>query len=678
MESLSTGDSFNIFDELRRHKYTGRIGFLNPNSRSRYLVSSGQPLSLMLLMGICRDLSIPYGFIEGDATNMSEDQMIAAIIKGGYDYVGIPLVSLKAVKIFPFMERISRETKVKIIVGGPLPSADTRWLMESCPSIGYAVIGEGEATLPRLLLAIENKKSFQEIPGIAYWSGGELVINQKGKDFITGEIFPTPDFDALDYKIYPGSPPVKAWPSVNLFATRGCPYKCTFCSNPVWLHKPNATPVSKVLNWIETVGSKGAREIFFIDDTFNVDDNWFKELCHGIIRKGFNSKMTFKCLFRANMVNPEQLSLAKKAGFWLICYGAESGDPSVLKYYKKGETREEIANAVEMTRRAGIRSLAGFIVGAPVDTADTVLETVNFIRKIDPTYVPMQILYPFMGTKVADDLIAQKLLTADQIRNYDHMYPTIRTASLSTTDLLELLSYIRSDILAYKKSPLRHMKRKGELIACGWERERMEIQLAYEAKEAEVCGESGMPNVVMFDSNMEDMEWMPDNIDASVADIRFKDTEWHEREEGLRWSRLLFKLPFMLREEKQALAIEWATMRPNAEVEITLTGAVEHTITLHVTQHGWHLQTITLPKAGKGLVWMQCRVATPFRAVNDTRELGIAFRKAGFIQDTGDAPCDQREKKPLMEKIGLGMFLGRNKMTAHEEKNKDIYPLFSI
>lgn len=619
----------NIFQELKEEVFTEKIVFLNPNSRSRSLVPAGQPLGLMTLMGVCRDLSIPYGFIEADARNMSDDEVIAAIRTGGYDHVGIPLVSLGAVKLFPFLQRIKRETQVSLIVGGPLPTTDTRWMMETCPAVDYAVLGEGEGVLPLLLRALQHGKRLDEIPGLSYRENSSLVINERKRGLIPGAELPMPDFDILDYTLYPGSPPVGAWPSVNLFASRGCPFKCTFCSNPVWGHKPNPVPVDRVLQWIEILASKGVKEIFFVDDTFNIDHGWFEKLCSEIIKRHLNEKMIFKCLFRAHMTFPEQLQIAKKAGFWLVCYGAESGDEELLKYYRKGETVEEIAQALQWTNDAGLKSLAAFIAGAPIDTGATMRVTAEFICRTEPTYIPFSLLHPFMGTEIATDVMEKGILTSDEIRNYDHTRHTIRTQTLSTTELLEMITFIRKNYQVYKKSDARCAARRNHLKKKGLGNAEIDDLIAFEILEAEALGEHGMPTVRLMDTARGDMDWMPDQIEPFSADIRLKEDEWHESERELRWSRGRFELPFFLKEEKTHLEIHWASMREGVAVTVSING--DYDLTLKVTDPGWRVERIELPGRLKGRVWAGFMVADPFFAPNDPRELGMAVKKICFV-----------------------------------------------
>lgn len=647
---IDKSDVENIFDKLKEEKFRGKIGFLNPDSRGRELVKSGPPVGLMLLMGVCRDLSIPYGYIEADAHMLSDDEVIAIIKKEKFDYLGVPLVSLRAQRIFPSLAKIKKETGVILIVGGPLPGNDCEWMMKQCPAIDYAVTGEGEAVLPLLLLAIEQDKPLDEIGGIAYWENDEPKIIPKTKEYIHGSIVPMPDFASFDFKYYPGSSPVGAWPSVNIFANRGCPYACTFCGNEIWLHKPNIVPVPKVMEWLDIIVKMGGREANFVDDILNLNHDWFEELCKTIIKRGFHEKLIFRCLSRADFTSMDQLLLAKKAGFWMMMYGAESGSPEVLKYYRKGEKLEDIAKVIEYTRIAGMQSLASFIAGAPIDTVDTLLETANFLRMANPTYAPVQILFPFFGAPLTKDIIDRGLLTVEEIRDYDHTDHIIRTETLSTKELIELVDFIRRDFIEHKQSPFYRVKRKQELEATGLENAQVMSKLDFEINDVKFQDRHVIPKAIMLDKGM-DLSKMaiPDAIFMDTPDIRLSDAGWHDIEKGLRWSRREFEIPFYLKPAKNTLQISWSSMRNNAKVRVTLNG--EHALDHTIDSAGWRTDLIKLPKALNGDIWVKFEILNPFTAENDPRELGVAFKSIRFINSKSTETDEIAEENKYKEAV---------------------------
>ena len=647
-------DVENIFDRLKEDQFKGKIGFLNPESRTRGILQNGPHVGLMLLMGVCRDLSIPYGFIDADAYMLNDDEVIALIKKEKYDYLGVPLVSLRVQRIFSFLKKIKKETGVILIVGGPLPGNDCEWMMNQCPSIDYAVTGEGEAVLPLLLRAIEQDLPLDQISGLAYWENNKPKIIPKSKDYIHGTIVPMPDFASFDFKYYPGSSPVGAWPSVNLYANRGCPYACTFCGNEIWLHKPNIVPVFKVMEWLDTIVKMGAKEANFVDDILNVNQDWFEELCKAIIKNGFHEKLIFRCLTRADFTSLEQLQLAKKAGFWMMTFGVESGSPEVLKYYKKGEKIEHIAEAIENCNYAGIKSLASFIAGAPIDTVDTLLETSSFIRQVNPTYAPVQLLFPFFGAPLTNDIIQRGLLTPEEIRNYDHTDHIIRTETLSTKELVELVDFIRMDFFEFKKSPYSRMKRKRELEFQGLKTNEAQAQLVYEIEDAKFQDRhlvGAFPKAIMLDKRTDLSKMtLPDSIYMDTPDIRLNESGWHEREKGLRWSRGEFEIPFYFEKEMSIMQVRWSAMRKKAKIKIRFNS--DKILVYEIKSPGWRIDNISIPIGLKGAVWVKFEIQKPFSAPNDPRNLGVAFKSNRFWEGS-PIPGNENDKELELSEVAL-------------------------
>jgi hypothetical protein len=418
-----------------------------------------------------------------------------------------------------------------------------------------------------------------------------------------------------------------------MYAIRGCPYQCTFCANPVWCHKSNPLPVQEVIKYLELLSKKGIKNVFFFDDTLNLNGNWFSELCTGIIKAGLNNRMIFQGGFRGDLTTRNHLELARKAGFWIIFFGAESGSQKILDYYRKGETTEDIANAIEMTHSAGLRSIASFIVGSPIDTWETILETANFIRGVSPTYIYILLLMPIMGTKVAEDVIAKGLLSSEEVRNYN-LCPTIRTETLSTEELIESRKFIWEDFLRYKKSDVHHIRRQREFLS-----EKINDSLPldkfirHEIQAAETLSVSDIPdNLVYYDHSSSDLEWMTDEITLFTRDIRLRHGEWHLSERNLRWSYPVFELPFFLEKPKDCLEIHWASMRPDTKIRLSFVNSDKtFSLSVSITNCDWHINTIRLGRAIQGPVWVKFEISEPFFAPNDPRELGMAFRTIRFV-----------------------------------------------
>jgi len=110
--------------------------------------------------------------------------------------------------------------------------------------------------------------------------------------------------------------------------------------------------------------------------------------------------ITWDCASNVNVVNPELLSLMKRAGCWQINYGIESGSQRILDFIKKGTRLEIIKKALRMTKEAGITTKGYFIIGHPTETRESIQETINFIKRIDLDIFQMSFMLPFPGTEL--------------------------------------------------------------------------------------------------------------------------------------------------------------------------------------------------------------------------------------------------------------------------------------
>ena len=85
--------------------------------------------------------------------------------------------------------------------------------------------------------------------------------------------------------------------------------------------------------------------------------------------------------------------------------GVESGNQKGLDYLNKGTKVEQIRRAFEFTRKAGIKPMAYFVLGIPVETYEDELGTIEFAKEIKPAYAQFSVLSPTPGTKLYDDAI---------------------------------------------------------------------------------------------------------------------------------------------------------------------------------------------------------------------------------------------------------------------------------
>lgn len=274
---------------------------------------------------------------------------------------------------------------VKTIAGGPHASARP---IEATSEFDHVIIGEGEAALLELVK--------REITGKII-AGCNMDIDE----------IPFPDYSLVDINSYTREYLGKR--SFQIFTSRGCPYKCGFCSKLPDGHIIRRRHVQKVVHEIIRIQSEYGDVSFRIkDDFFASNLRWLRDF------DSYNLGIEYSCNVRADFKD-EIPDLLISSGCKTACIGIESGSDKVLKAMKKGTTREQNISAIKRLKDVGIQVLTWIVVGYPGETYETLYETISLLEEAQPDLVRAYPLIPYPGTRVYNEV---EILDD----NYDHYF----------------------------------------------------------------------------------------------------------------------------------------------------------------------------------------------------------------------------------------------------------------
>ena len=248
-----------------------------------------------------------------------------------------------------------------VVCGGAHPTTAPVEVLSRSPC-DVCVVGEGELTFHDIVSAVggNNVCNFRDIDGIVYRQNGAIVRN-KPRAFIKSlDDIPYPAWDLIDFKDFQGTRLKKHPLQSPLVTSRGCPYNCAFCSNPVWKSsKPwlRYRSVKNICGEIELLYERGVREIILSSDELNFNEGWAIELCQAIIDLNHRD-LHFQCNMRADKVSDELAQALSRMGCRLVHLGVESGNDRVLRGLGKGVTVEQIESAARTLAKRGIRVFA--------------------------------------------------------------------------------------------------------------------------------------------------------------------------------------------------------------------------------------------------------------------------------------------------------------------------------
>jgi radical SAM superfamily enzyme YgiQ (UPF0313 family) len=147
----------------------------------------------------------------------------------------------------------------------------------------------------------------------------------------------------------------------------------------------------------------GTRYYSFRDASFTLNRDWVEEICERIISLGL--EIQWECLTRADLLDEKLILLLRRAGCFTIRLGIESGSPELLKKMRKHTDLDEVRRTASLLNSNGFYWSAYFLFGIPDETHETMRETIDFIRQIDPPFVTVARFAPIPGTEMYDDLV---------------------------------------------------------------------------------------------------------------------------------------------------------------------------------------------------------------------------------------------------------------------------------
>ena len=193
---------------------------------------------------------------------------------------------------------------------------------------------------------------------------------------------------------------------VSIMMSRGCPFKCTFCSESSDVKyggnvvKMRFRSPKNIVDEMEFhYRTHDVRHFFFMDSNITLKKRHTVEICEELIAR--NMPITFEGWTRANLINDEMMALLAKAGLVRMCCGIESGDPEILKIIKKEVDLDAIRNCFRLMKKYGVEPTGSAMLGHPGETKASVRKTIAFINSIpEVLYTNFSIANPYPGTEM--------------------------------------------------------------------------------------------------------------------------------------------------------------------------------------------------------------------------------------------------------------------------------------
>jgi radical SAM superfamily enzyme YgiQ (UPF0313 family) len=412
-----------------------KIGLIFP----RFKYPSGDPpLGLMYVAAYLRqEVGCSVDIL--DSTFFKNTETFCRYIseKEPYDLVGISLMTFMMYDAFDVARYIKTYyPRTKIIMGGPHPTVMPEQTMEN-RNIDAVCTGEGEWVMADV---VRSDRNFQDVNGVWYRDGDQVVHNPDQESIQDLDKLPFPAWDLVPMETYfdhwflmdSVQPGLRG---TSLCASRGCPFKCTYCQptlNAIFGKKIRKRSPANIVDEIEALKDRYRITAFaFQDDTFIIDKKWARSVAQEMIDRKVN--LVWETNVRADLIPEDLLQTLYEAGLRKINIGIESHSQKTLdEIYDKKITVEQVEESVRIANKIGIKVQGYFMLGAPTEGIKDALDTIKFARNLDIHDATFSITTPLPMTYLYDKT---KELIEKDLGEFDYYSTSVYKNSVTASSL---------------------------------------------------------------------------------------------------------------------------------------------------------------------------------------------------------------------------------------------------
>lgn len=388
------------------------------------------PLGLAYIASALRDAGFTVSAVDFNVSGLNVRRVDSILALDRPGILGISTTT----ETYPQALAIARHVKERspgtcVVMGGAHPTILPDVVLAE-EAVDFVVVGAGERTLVELAEhLLREPRDLAGIRGLGYAEDGVIHINERAELPHPDEL-PRPARELFPTEFYHDKWNV-------LTATGSCPYRCPFCSaSSLWQGRRRMrSPESITAELSDLWRFHGVDQVFFTDDIFTLNRRWLDELLETF--GALEHPVQWGCATRVDLVDPELIARMASAGCTGIQFGVESGSQTILDSVK-GIEKRQVLEAVRASVAAGIDAVCSFMVPFPDDTAETLAESLEFMREVYQAGARIYLSYtcPYPGTMFferAGDL-GLRILSEDW-GDFDAKHVVIETLNLSAPEI---------------------------------------------------------------------------------------------------------------------------------------------------------------------------------------------------------------------------------------------------
>jgi anaerobic magnesium-protoporphyrin IX monomethyl ester cyclase len=393
------------------------------------------PISLPMIAGALEIMKHEVKVLDCIANDIDVEGLKKAIQEFNPAFVLFNMSTATSSSDLQVIDMIRQVSKAHFTVIGNHATSLPEEVLKAC-SLDSVIRREPELTAQDLVDAIEKGRDLIKVLGISYKRADGTIVNNEDRPFNENlDDLPFAARHLLDNAKY--TLPVINEPYTLIITSRGCPYSCIYCTaHQYYGKKLRLRSAENVVDEMqECLEKHSIRNFTMWSDTFNQNKKFVMEVCAELKKRGLDKKIRWMANSRVDHVDREVLREMRSSGCIGVSYGVESGVDEILENMKKGATAEQARVAVRLTKEAGIEVLTHIIFGLPGDTPETINQTIEYVKEMDPDYAQFYCAIPFPKTELEEMGKKNGWITTEDYAKYELNQPILNLPTLSMEQL---------------------------------------------------------------------------------------------------------------------------------------------------------------------------------------------------------------------------------------------------
>ena len=404
--------------------YIMKFSFINPGPNPelpiedvKKMVGAAPPLGMLYIATYLRENGVDISIIDEAAQGYSLKDIIDWVQKEDPEILGFSTCSSSGRKAALIAEKVKSENPNMVTVFGNFYATfNAERILKKYPFVDAIIRGEGEHTSLELAKCLEKNGDLKKVLGINFRDNGKIISTPDRPLIKDVDSLPFPDRELLDVEYHNTTAGIVVAPKKfsSFVSSRGCVFRCRFCgcrrlARSLW----RSRSVDNIMEELHLLSSQGYKQFLFVDDNFTLNTKRVIKLCRRLKKEKVD--IEFFAEGRVDNCPRDMLQEMSRANCKMMYFGIENGTQKVLDYYDKQTTTQQAIDALKAAKKSGIDvTVASFILGAPHETRQEILNTLKYAQKIEADIPQFNILATFPGTDIWEELKMHGLIDEEK------------------------------------------------------------------------------------------------------------------------------------------------------------------------------------------------------------------------------------------------------------------------